>query len=63
MFVLSYIDTHEIRQLFSCWSIRKVTTQKHVSGFAEHRATISELLISNYRLGSLPNREGPGVYE
>lgn len=53
-FILSYVDTPEVRRLFGRWNIRKVTTQKHVSGFAEHRSAFSELLVSNYRLGPGP---------
>ena len=53
-FILSYIDTPKTTPLFRPWGICKVTTQKHVSGFAKHRSAISELLVSNYRLGPTP---------
>jgi DNA adenine methylase len=46
-FVLSYADCAEARNAFSGWKIRRVFTQRNISGFAKHRRRAAELIVSN----------------
>jgi DNA adenine methylase len=46
-FLLSYKHTTELSQVFSGWHVARVSAHKHVSGFAEHRSRVTELLVSN----------------
>jgi DNA adenine methylase len=46
-FVLSYALCKEALQAFSDWSLKRVYTQRNISGFAMHRRRAAELLVSN----------------
>ena len=46
-FVVSYAVCPEALSIFSCWHIRRVFTQRNISGFAKHRRKAAELMISN----------------
>ena len=49
-FVLSYAYCHEARDAFSKWGLRKVYTQRNISGFSKHRRKAAEVIISNTKL-------------
>jgi len=49
-FVLSYADCPEARDSFRRWRITQHNVMRHISGFAAHRKTSSELIFTN--LGS-----------
>lgn len=46
-FLVSYAMCKEALTLFKKWNIRRVLTQRNISGFAKHRRRAMELLISN----------------
>jgi DNA adenine methylase len=46
-FLLSYALCKEALTFFKKWQTRRVTTQRNISGFAEHRRAAVELLVSN----------------
>jgi DNA adenine methylase len=47
-FLLSYIDTPELLRLLpSTWSLNRINVKRHVAGFAEYRASVTEVLVSN----------------
>ena len=46
-FLLSYADSPEIRGMADKWRITDVSARRHVAGFARHRETVTEVLISN----------------
>lgn len=48
MFLLSYADTSPVRGLTGQWRQQRVRVRRHVAGFARHRSTVRELLVSNY---------------
>ena len=47
-FLVSYAICKEALTLFKKWDIRRVLTQRNISGFAKHRRRAVELLVSNY---------------
>ena len=47
-FLLSYAGGDDEELAFSRWSCRAIRVRRHVAGFADHRGTVSELLVSNY---------------
>jgi DNA adenine methylase len=51
-FVLSYAFCREARAAFDKWHMRKVFTQRNISGFAKHRRRAAELIISNIEMSS-----------
>jgi len=48
LFLLSYANCAEAKQLFSKWSSIEVEVQRNIAGFAKHRRMASELLVSNF---------------
>ena len=46
-FLVSYADSAEIKPLLSRWVSRRISTQRNVAGFAEHRRKAVEVLITN----------------
>lgn len=48
VFLLSYADCVEARELFKDWSIRRVQVQRSVAGFGAARRKAYEILISNF---------------
>lgn len=46
-FLVSYALCTEAIDSFSQWNIRRVRTQRNVSGFSEHRRKAVEILVSN----------------
>jgi DNA adenine methylase len=46
-FVLSYADCPEARRAFGAWTMRRVFTQRNISGFARHRRRAVELILTN----------------
>lgn len=46
-FVLSYADCHEAREIFAPWKLRRVWTQRNISGFSRHRRRAAELIVTN----------------
>jgi DNA adenine methylase len=50
-FLLSYKYTARLSKLFMSWHTVRVSVRKHVSGFAEHRTRVTELLVSNRPFG------------
>lgn len=46
-FLLSYELSHEALALAQTWELRVVTTRRNVAGFASHRRSAKEVLISN----------------
>ena len=51
-FLLSYAETPKIPDLRRCWHTSSIPVKRHVAGFARHRRTVQEVLISNYIPGS-----------
>ena len=51
-FLVSYAMCREALEVFKGWHIRRVYTQRSISGFSKHRRKAMELLISN---GELPD--------
>ena len=47
MFVVSYADCKEARDLFAAWSPQRVRIRRHIAGFAAHRRHAYELLVTN----------------
>ena len=47
-FLLSYAGGREEERAFSDWKCRAIRVRRHVAGFADHRTTVSELLVSNF---------------
>jgi len=47
-FLLSYAGGAEVERAFRPWSCEKIKVRRHVAGFAGHRGSVSELLVSNY---------------
>jgi DNA adenine methylase len=46
-FVLTYADCAEIREAFNGWEMLLVKTPRNISGFAKHRRTAIEVVITN----------------
>lgn len=46
-FLVSYAVCREALHAFSRWHVRRVFTQRNISGFAKHRRRAVELLVSN----------------
>jgi DNA adenine methylase len=46
-FVLSYANCKEAKDLFAEWKVTRVSTVRNISGFAAHRKTAGELIITN----------------
>ena len=46
-FLLSYSDTAALKALTKKWNRRRLDVRRHVAGFADHRARVRELLVSN----------------
>lgn len=46
-FIMSYRDSSKLL-MRAPWSMRRVTTWRHVSGFAEHRKAAKEILVFNF---------------
>ncbi|MBZ5491306.1 MAG: Dam family site-specific DNA-(adenine-N6)-methyltransferase [Acidobacteriia bacterium] len=46
-FVLSYAHCSEALQYLKGWNVRKVMTQRNISGFAKHRRKAAELIVTN----------------
>ena len=46
-FVASYAFTNDINKIFSDWNVKRIVTQRNVSGFAKHRRKAVEVLITN----------------
>jgi len=57
-FVASYAYCSEALDAFSKWPIKKVFTQRNISGFARHRRRAAELLVSNCNCRSLALNRG-----
>lgn len=51
-FVLSYAFCREAKEAFDKWNMRKIFTQRNISGFAKHRRRAAELIISNIVMSS-----------
>jgi DNA adenine methylase len=47
IFVISYADSREARELLSQWNPRRVRTRRQVAGFSSDRRTAYELLATN----------------
>jgi DNA adenine methylase len=48
VFLLSYCDTPVLAaKLNRKWACRRLSVHRHIAGFAEHRLSVTELLISN----------------
>ena len=52
-FVLSYAVCTESLAAFSGWRVRRVLTQRNISGFAAHRRRAAELIVTNIQTLSL----------
>lgn len=48
-FVLSYAFCREANDAFRAWNVKKVLTQRNISGFAQHRRRAAELIITNIK--------------
>jgi DNA adenine methylase len=46
-FVLSYAFCREAKDVFKGWITKRVYTQRNISGFAKHRRTAAELIVTN----------------
>lgn len=46
-FLLSYSNTDSLRAQTGNWYCAELNVRRHVAGFAKHRRTVSEILISN----------------
>lgn len=47
VFLISYADSREARELLRRWKPIRIRTRRHVAGFAGHRKNAFELLASN----------------
>jgi len=47
VFVVSYAYCSEGLAALSAWETRKVSVQRNIAGFAEHRRSAYELVVSN----------------
>jgi len=47
-FLLSYANTSELANLLPSWTCNKLLIRRHVAGFAKHRVTVKEVIISNF---------------
>jgi len=50
IFVVSYADCSQARELLAPWSPRRMRTRRHIAGFCNHRRGAYELIASNYPL-------------
>ena len=48
-FVVSYALSAEIKPLLSKWTARRVTAQRNIAGFAEHRRKAVEVIVTNIK--------------
>lgn len=48
-FLVSYAYSAEIKPLLERWSSRRISTQRNVAGFAEHRRKAVEVLVTNIK--------------
>ena len=55
VFLLSYCADDMFDELPMSWHKATISVRRHVAGFAKHRATVTELLISNRPLECLEN--------
>lgn len=55
LFLLSYANCEEAKQLSRDWNSINVEVQRNVAGFAKHRRRAAELLISNFVCNPLKN--------
>lgn len=46
-FIVSYSDSSVVRNLTAGWHCISLRVRRHVAGFAKHRSTVSEILVSN----------------
>lgn len=46
-FAVSYADCFEARSLLSAWTIQSHEVMRHISGFAAHRKTAGEIVVTN----------------
>lgn len=51
-FVLSYIDTAEMRRHFGKWSLARIAVRRNVAGFTGHRRRAYEILATNIEGGA-----------
>ncbi len=49
IFVISYADSREARELLRPWSPKRVRTRRHVAGFVGHRRHAYEIIASNLK--------------
>jgi|ERR1035441_9880542 DNA adenine methylase len=54
IFLLSYADCREIREISRRWCKRTIFVRRHVAGFCQHRTVVRELLVSNRSLNPAP---------
>jgi len=47
-FLLSYANNRAVVDKLSSWEMRRVVTQRNVSGFVEHRRKAVEVLVTNF---------------
>jgi DNA adenine methylase len=51
VFVLSYRYGLDVREMFANWHMRSIVVRRHIAGFARHRVSVRELIVSNRQLG------------
>jgi len=47
MFVVSYADSREGRDVLSGWTVTRVRTRRNIAGFSKHRKHAYELIATN----------------
>jgi DNA adenine methylase len=57
-FVLTYAWCREATTVFAEWGQRRVYTQRNIAGFAKHRRTAAELIVSNFVVQQASARKG-----
>jgi DNA adenine methylase len=51
IFIITYCDSPEARDLLSPWATRRFRTRRNIAGFSGHRRSSYELLGTNRELG------------
>ncbi len=48
--LLSFLETPEVLKMAKGWNVEIVPVQRQISGFAQFRKIVNEVLISNYAI-------------
>lgn len=51
IFVLSYAECDEVKDIFSQWASKTVPVKRNIAGFSKHRKTVNEIIVTNLEPG------------